>query len=501
MEEYPKPVSKLCTKIIFSQMNGAIYKIKIEQMEESKGIGFFCYINFKSKNIPVLITNTKIINEEYLENNNQIKISLNKGFKTIELCENKYINKEYDLSIIEIKDDKSLNFLELDDNLFNEEQNINAHYNKESIYIYQYKSKEDILVSYGTMNYLNKMNLFFSSNINKSSYISPIFNLSNNKLIGIYKNKGKFYHEGISFKFFINEFIKRYRFVKNMKNEIDILININKEEINKKIYFIDNKNIMHYYNDLEQLNSKLFINEKEFVFKNYFKPEKEGAYNLKIIFDNYLINCSYMFSECKNISEINFISFNSKKVTNMKYMFYKCENLRTTNLFCLNTKNVSNMSSMFEGCKNLKKLDLSSFNTGKVTDMSNMFYECNNLKNINLSSFDTKNVTDMSNMFYTCNNLYDLDLSSFDTCKVTNMTHMFYNTNNLNNLNISSFDTKNVIDMSCMFYDCSKLKNLDLSSFDTMKVTNIFGIFYSCNKKILNNCLYVFNRFDIDDLF
>ena len=106
MEEYPKPVSKLRTKIIFSQMNGAIYKIEIGQMDESKGIGFFCYIKFKSKNIPVLITSTKIINEEYLENNNQIKISLNKGFKTIELCENKYINKEYDLSIIEIKDDK-----------------------------------------------------------------------------------------------------------------------------------------------------------------------------------------------------------------------------------------------------------------------------------------------------------------------------------------------------------------------------------------------------------
>ena len=113
MEEFPKPVSKKSTKIIFSQMNEAIYIIKNIQIDKNIGIGFFCYINYKNKKIPVLITNTRIINEKYLENNNQIELCKNKGFKKIELCENKYINKEYELSIIEIKDDKNLNFLEI----------------------------------------------------------------------------------------------------------------------------------------------------------------------------------------------------------------------------------------------------------------------------------------------------------------------------------------------------------------------------------------------------
>ena len=224
-----------------------------------------------------MITNTRIINEKYLEVNNTIEICKNKVFKKVELFENKYINKEYDLSIIKIKDDKNINFLEIDDKIVKEEQNMNNHYNKESIYIFQYNSKKDISVSFGTINYINNMSLYFSSNIYKSSNISPIFDSSNNKLIGIYKNKDKIYNKGICFKLFINELIKRYRFVQNVKNEIDILINITKEEINNKIYFIDNKNIMHYYSKLEQLNLKLFINEKEMAFKNYFKPEKEGA--------------------------------------------------------------------------------------------------------------------------------------------------------------------------------------------------------------------------------
>ena len=54
---------------------------------------------------------------------------------------------------------------------------------------------------------------------------------------------------------------------------------------------------------------------------------------------------------------------------------------------------------MFAGCKNITNIEFISFNTKNVTNMKYMFYECRNLKNLNIYSFDTKNVTDMSYVF------------------------------------------------------------------------------------------------------
>ena len=59
---------------------------------------------------------------------------------------------------------------------------------------------------------------------------------------------------------------------------------------------------------------------------------------------------------------------------------------------------------MFVGCKNIIDINFISFNTSWIKNMKYLFNGCQNLKTINnLSSFDTKNVTDMSNMFFGCN--------------------------------------------------------------------------------------------------
>ena len=66
--------------------------------------------------------------------------------------------------------------------------------------------------------------------------------------IGIYKGNSEYYSKGIFFKYIINEFInvinlsnkklKRGKiYDNNFKNEINILINIDKNCINKNIYF------------------------------------------------------------------------------------------------------------------------------------------------------------------------------------------------------------------------------------------------------------------------
>ena len=122
-------------------------------------------------------------------------------------------------------------------------------------------------MSYGIINYLNNSEIIFSCNINSNSGCSPIFNLSNNKIIGIYNKKSIYYNKGILLKFMVNEFIKKSNYFKDDKNnkispnEIDILINVEKDDINKEIYFLHN-----YY------SSKSFENEYE-LFINDIKNE------------------------------------------------------------------------------------------------------------------------------------------------------------------------------------------------------------------------------------
>ena len=250
---------------------------------------------------------------------------------------------------------------------------------------------------------------------------------------------------------------------KEHENEIIMTIEINENDINKEIYFLDNtdytdkRGIKHYHNYLKELNEhnvELYINDNKYRYEKFFKFKEKGIYEIKLIFKNLLQDCSYMFSNCYKLTNIDLSNFETRNINNMSHMFYECFNLTNIDLSFIDTKNVINMSHIFFRCNNLDNLDLSDFDTKNVTNMKKMFYECNNLTKLNLSNFDTKNVVDMSGMFYCCENLTKLDLSNFDT--------------------------KNVTDMSCMFWRCYKLAKIDLSKFDSCIVTDMRDMFYGC---------------------
>ena len=175
--------------------------------------------------------------------------------------------------------DYNINYLELDNNIYKNDSEIN--YYKVSIYIINYNNDKDISVTYGII-----------KDIDINSHGLPIFNLSNNKIIGIHVNKSKYYNKGIFFKYI--ELINKY------KNEIDIIIDIKKELIDKKIYFLNNynENEEDHLKELNKNNTKLYINNKKYEYKKYFIPEKEDEYIIKLIFNINLKDCCYMFAGC-----------------------------------------------------------------------------------------------------------------------------------------------------------------------------------------------------------
>ena len=102
MEDYPKSVTKECHEKILDQLNNSIYEIK--NNEGKCGMGFFCKIKYdENKIIPALITTYKLINEDYHPN---IDVLINKEYIKIEFGSINYINKNLDLSIIEIKENE-----------------------------------------------------------------------------------------------------------------------------------------------------------------------------------------------------------------------------------------------------------------------------------------------------------------------------------------------------------------------------------------------------------
>ena len=126
LEKYPLPVTIDETNQILNQLKSCICKI---ENKKGNGTGFFCYIPYQDKKLEVMITNYHIINEEILKNNEKIIVSINddKEIKNIIIKNRKvYTSEKYDTTIIELNSDidKIYEYLELDDNLFNENINI-----------------------------------------------------------------------------------------------------------------------------------------------------------------------------------------------------------------------------------------------------------------------------------------------------------------------------------------------------------------------------------------
>ena len=268
---YPNIISYECSKKIIEQMEKNICKIKIGN---EQGTGFFCKIPFPDMNnmLSVLITNNHVINEKILnikDYNIEIDIKIENNIKKLNLNNRiKYTNKEYDITIIEIKKNEINNYLELDDNIINDiinNNNYNKEYIDETIYIIQYPENK-LSVSYGI---LDKILLDKNYNFNHKystkggSSGSPILNINNNKIIGIHK-EGNYNNsnKGLFLNFPIKEFIKLYtgnnlkKYENNIKefnnNSIQEYSNNNLQEFNKKY----NLNIQQNTNEI---NLKIYV--------------------------------------------------------------------------------------------------------------------------------------------------------------------------------------------------------------------------------------------------
>ena len=199
---------------------------------------------------------------------------------------------------------------------------------------------------------------------------------------------------------------------KERKNEIEIQIQINEEDIDKKIFLLNQEDKSCPKN--EEINSEkidLFVNNIRYGFKKTFYFYKTGLYTIRLLFKENMNSCRYLFGNCDKIKSISFYSFNTKEVTDMSGMFFNCKNITNLDLSCFDTKNVKDMNKLFYDCNNLKYLNVSSFNTNNVKNMELMFQGCYNIENLDLSSFNCQNVKAIRDIFCNCYSLKKIKIN------------------------------------------------------------------------------------------
>ena len=266
---------------------------EIEYNESKIGNGFLCkipYLDF-SQLLPVLIINTNIINEIKFLNDIKISFDNNKKIRYIKNIKERkvYINKEYEIIIIEIfPNEDNLNiFLEIDENIFK-----NINYKNKYISILNYSNE----LLYGIINNASDNIIEYKSLKKEEMIDSPIILIDSLKVIGI--NKRLKNNNGI----LLRELIKGFNRIENEeeKNEINLIIKVNEDEINKDIYILNypyyknHDNIKYKYEglkELNELNTTIFINDELYEYKKYKKFEEKGEYKIKIKFKILLKDC------------------------------------------------------------------------------------------------------------------------------------------------------------------------------------------------------------------
>ena len=360
--EFPNVVSYESTKKIIEQMEKNIFRIKIGEM---KGTGFFCKIPCINKF--ALITNNHIITEN--ENEINIKIKEENESRIINL-ENriKYFNKEYDIAIIEIKDNEIKNYLELDDNIIKDilkNNNKNEEYLDKTIYIIQYP-KGELSVSYGILNNMSidkKYNFNHKCSTKFGSSGSPILNIDNNKIIGMHKGGNN--NEGLFLNYPIKEFIKLFP-----------------------------------YNPLDEFNKKYNLNIQQDTTKINLESKDIGNEGLKDL-------CKIEFKELKILClGMNYIS-DIKALENAKFEKLEILKLGRNNISDINIlekvnfKKLKSLGFFDNRISDIKVLQNVKFENLQVLDLSN-----NKISDINI--LEKVNFKELKKLYLCYNNISDI---------------------------------------------------------------------------------------------
>ena len=316
----PVPIWK--TEIILHQMKNCVCQISNEQ---KMGTGFFAgiidLVRFRFSK--VLITTSRVLGKNDILPGKIITLHINGGEvkKTIKIDSNRitYTSKEhYGITIIELnKNDNINNYLMFDvgfinkinlneEEIINNNNSYNNQFKKESIYLLNYIPGEDIFVSYGILDNINKDQINYKCHTQQGSAGSPILLLRNNMVIGVHMGAyGCTYNKKFG-KLLIKSLKKYFQIYEDHLKEMNI----------NKIY----NDIMNYFKNERDIEQKLNNKITQGQIYNGFLVDKKWVENWKRNSHYDYIKNNFLN---KNINDDNSIKNYLKDKQNNKLLNYK----------------------------------------------------------------------------------------------------------------------------------------------------------------------------------
>ena len=431
---YPNVISYECTRKMIEQMEKKICKLNIGN---TQGTGFFCKIPFPNltKMLPIFITNHHVINKELLYNENtkiEIDIKEETENKIMDLNNRmKYTNEEYDITIIEIKEEDNINnYLELDDIIINDilnNINKNKEYKNETVYIIQYPENK-LSVSYGILDKIyedKKYNFNHKCSTKGGSSGSPILNIANNKVIGIHKEgkNNKLFNIGC----FLNEPLKEFIELNN-KNSKKILEDFNtKYHLNIPDTNVNNLDLIGKFKGNEGLKDlvniefkeleELYLNMNDISEIKELEKAKFEKLQILTLSGNSISDISIL--EKVNFKELKFLYLlNNRNISDIKILEkVKFEKLERLNLAENNISDISILESV--NFKDLKELFLSGNKISNIKVLAKVQFrklEILDLGNNEISKLNGLNDADfpyLKELYLDHNNISDIKALEF----------------------------------------------------------------------------------------
>ena len=190
LKNHVKSITKNVMKLLIEYQEKRI--CKIYGNDGKKGTGFFCIIPIDDWNeLRVLMTNNHILGEKDIATGKKINLTLDndKEEKKIIINEKriKYTNKEYDITIIEIKEDdriKADSFFDIDNKVFDDFK----FYLKQTVYLFHYPKGIETTFSEGILKNIheNRYTMEHLCDSSEGSSGGPLINSLDYKVIGIH---------------------------------------------------------------------------------------------------------------------------------------------------------------------------------------------------------------------------------------------------------------------------------------------------------------------------
>ena len=404
IDNYPTYVSMEDTenKILF-QMKNCICKILKKGM---KGTGFFIKINYNNELLHLLVTNNHVLNEDDIDQDKIIEITLNddKIFKKLVIGQRiKYTDIGLDITFIEIypEKDKINNFLEVDDDIDKDIDLLKSLYINKSLYMLHYPKAGKINVSSGVSKGIYGDYICYYLNTDSGSSGAPILSLEKFKVIGIHLGSPKNIKDGES-KFNIGTLIKYA--IESFKNNINtkkcfkcFISNMYKSKNEKEI------------NNLVETNKLIDVTEdgeiKKYIIKegNGIKLKKGDEFEY-YLFGNKLINETLKLD--KNNPNHQELALQSMKVGEKAKFFIgpkylkNSQNVLTYELELLLGENPEKENSeKFLRLKKLKEEGVRLFKKGDIENASKFFEEAYHLYLFDNIKYDDENKDEYINLY------------------------------------------------------------------------------------------------------